>query len=565
MLGDRIRQHRELSCMSQEELAKKLGVPCQSVFLWENNHVQPTIENIVALSKVLYVSTDDLLAPEQDAPSVDNNTPIFIPHPNAAPANPSLRTTYSEYHTYPDRNNVIPPQTTKKKMHVGIAIFIGVIIVALLGACAIAVLSHLGKGKDLTAEEIYTKISPSVVEVVAESATSTSTGTGFFYDTKGTVITNYHVIDGCQSAEITLADGATYKVKGVIGYDKDKDIAILSTNCKTSIPLPIRNNPAKTGETVYALGSSLGLTGSLSNGIVSAADREMGGNVYIQTTAPISHGNSGGPLVDAEGYVIGIVCGFFADGQNLNLAIPIDEVRKISLNKLITLEELFPMSEPRVEWVSDWRFEYYAAENTYVLLFQLSDENEIPLSADGTVEITIINNDWRTVYSEVHHFTEADFEEWIYDDTNEMYLATIYISPQSIAVGATEHGFVYFEVYGDGYAFEECSIEVFCLPTPTNGIVPPTVGVRTISFADKAIAESVLAEWESGEKTEASMIALMDKYGAQQGGGQLYTISPGQFVSEIDNWCFAAECKVGDYAIIENAYGYSLCYISSIF
>ena len=66
------------------------------------------------------------------------------------------------------------------------------------------------------------------------------------------------------------------------------------------------------------------------------------------------------------------------------------------------------------------------------------------------------------------------------------------------------------------------------------------------------------------KKVENIVRYHMDKYGAQQGGGQLYTISPGQFVSEIDNWCFAAERAVGDYAIIENAYGYSLCYISLI-
>lgn len=564
MLGDRIRQHRELCCMTQEELAEKLGVPCQNVSLWENNHTQPTIENIVALSKILYVSTDELLAADQDIQTSDYDKPVFTQAPGEMPDSPVSRTTFQGYHTYPGGNELTLTKTAEKKKYTGRIILISAIIVALLAICAIVVTPLLRKDKALTAEEIYTKISPSVVEIVAVSNTSTSTGTGFFYDTKGTVITNYHVIEGCQSAEISMADGATYKVTGVISYDKDKDIAILSTKCKTSVPLPVRNSPAKTGETVYALGSSLGLTGSLSNGIVSTADREVGGNVYIQTTAPISHGNSGGPLVDAEGYVIGIVCGFFSDGQNLNLAIPIEEVSKISTHDWITLEELFPITGGNVEWISDWRFEYYEAENTYVLLFQLKDENEIPISAEGTVEITIINNDWKTVYSNVHHFTSADFEEWVYDDAYEMYLATIYISPQRIDVAATEHGFVYFEVYGDDYSFEECTIEIFCLPTPTNGIVPPTIGVRTISFADKVTAERFLAEWENGEKTEVSMIALMDKYGASQGGGQLYTISPGQFVSEIDNWCFASERKVGDYAIIENTYGYSVCYISSI-
>lgn len=90
------------------------------------------------------------------------------------------------------------------------------------------------------------------------------------------------------------------------------------------------------------------------------------------------------------------------------------------------------------------------------------------------------------------------------------------------------------------------------------------VGIRTITFTDKFTAEYVLASWERGAATEASIIEIMDEYGSEQGGGQLYIIEPGDFIEEIDEWCFSSERKVGDYAIIENAYGFSLCYISSI-
>lgn len=90
------------------------------------------------------------------------------------------------------------------------------------------------------------------------------------------------------------------------------------------------------------------------------------------------------------------------------------------------------------------------------------------------------------------------------------------------------------------------------------------VGVRTMTLSDKFTAEYVLAKWEGGSKSETSLIEIMDEYGAQQGGGKLYVITPGEFIEEIDQWCFSSERKVGDYAIIEHAYGYSLCYISSI-
>lgn len=195
--------------------------------------------------------------------------------------------------------------------------------------------------KELSAEEIYEFASPSVVEITGKMKSGTSTGTGFFYDQNGTVITNYHVIKGCIDATITLANGISYNVDKVIGYDEDRDIAILSTFCASSIPLEICDTEIATGEKVYAIGSSLGLSGSLSDGIISSAKRIINGNIYIQTTAPISHGNSGGPLLDCRGKVVGITTAFLTDGQNLNLAIPIEEIKNISTNKSISLEELY--------------------------------------------------------------------------------------------------------------------------------------------------------------------------------------------------------------------------------
>lgn len=88
------------------------------------------------------------------------------------------------------------------------------------------------------------------------------------------------------------------------------------------------------------------------------------------------------------------------------------------------------------------------------------------------------------------------------------------------------------------------------------------VAVRTISFSDEFTAEFVLELWRLGDATEQTMIQIMDEYGAEQGGGKLYIITPGEFVDEIDEWCFSNKRKAGDYAIIENANGYTLCYFS---
>ncbi|MBE6669719.1 MAG: transporter substrate-binding domain-containing protein [Ruminococcaceae bacterium] len=100
--------------------------------------------------------------------------------------------------------------------------------------------------------------------------------------------------------------------------------------------------------------------------------------------------------------------------------------------------------------------------------------------------------------------------------------------------------------------------------TSNNQTIIKSIGIRTITFSDKFTADFVLASWESGSASESSIIALMDEYGAEEGGGKLYVITPGEFIEEIENWCFSSERKVGDCAIIENDYGFSLCYISSI-
>ena len=89
------------------------------------------------------------------------------------------------------------------------------------------------------------------------------------------------------------------------------------------------------------------------------------------------------------------------------------------------------------------------------------------------------------------------------------------------------------------------------------------VEIRTITIDNKFMAEYIYEQWKNGEATEASMVAIMNKYGADQGGGQLHLIKPGDLVEEVDSWCFDRTRKIGDVAIIENAYGYTICYFAS--
>lgn len=201
--------------------------------------------------------------------------------------------------------------------------------------------------KSFSSTEIFNLINPGTVEIKTYRLHDVyyGMGSGFFIDEDGLLLTNYHVIENARAYTVTLSNGRTYKVSRVVGYDIEKDIAILKVDTKgNKVPyLEIGTELPEVGDAVYAIGSSLGLTGTFSSGIVSFVDRtikDIPGVSFIQTTTPISAGNSGGPLVDEHGYVVGINSGSYTAGQNLNLAIEISQYLDLKEVNL-TPEELF--------------------------------------------------------------------------------------------------------------------------------------------------------------------------------------------------------------------------------
>ena len=190
--------------------------------------------------------------------------------------------------------------------------------------------------KKLTAEEIYRKCSSSTVQI----NTNEGLGSGFFID-DNKIITNYHVIEGATSINVQLLDGGkTYEIDSVLGYSEGLDIAILSVRVSGE-PLVKNKHGLNNGETVYAIGSSLGFTGTFTDGIVTNDSRVIGGVDYIQTNAAITNGNSGGPLLNAYGEVIGINTMQYVDGQNLNFAINISQIDKVSIANPMTASEYY--------------------------------------------------------------------------------------------------------------------------------------------------------------------------------------------------------------------------------
>ena len=146
------------------------------------------------------------------------------------------------------------------------------------------------------------------------------------------MVTNLHVIRGTDAVTVRLSSGTAMAVRGVLRLDEAHDLAILDVGGSGHDYLRLSTGKPAVGTRVYAIGNPLGLDGTLSEGVVSGWP-ELDGVLYVQTTAPISPGSSGGPLLSADGTVIGIATASLRGGQNLNLAVPASAIRICSNEK----------------------------------------------------------------------------------------------------------------------------------------------------------------------------------------------------------------------------------------
>jgi len=187
----------------------------------------------------------------------------------------------------------------------------------------------------LPASDIYERVRPAVVLVSSTASSrfgqSEGSGSGVIIDADGTILTNYHVIAGADNLEVKFADGSTASAR-VVGTDPGNDLAAINADVSvqklTAAPLG-DSDVARTGDPVLAIGNPFGLEASLTEGIVSATGRTFapGDNTrpirgMIQTDAPVNPGNSGGPLLDCQGKVIGINAALEnPTGQDVNVGI----------------------------------------------------------------------------------------------------------------------------------------------------------------------------------------------------------------------------------------------------
>ena len=215
--------------------------------------------------------------------------------------------------------------------------------------------------KRFDAEQIYRSDSPGVV-VITDSQTQivpasffnpaqkqqvTALGSGFVIDKGGDIVTNDHVVQGAKDVRVGFSGGASYPAK-IVGSDPSTDIAVVRVKAPSSVlrPLEFADSSVQVGDPAYAIGNPFGLERTMTAGIVSATGRDIqapNGLVIanaIQTDAPINHGNSGGPLLDRVGQVIGInsqIQGGTVDANvGVGFAIPSATARSVSEQLIAT-------------------------------------------------------------------------------------------------------------------------------------------------------------------------------------------------------------------------------------
>jgi S1-C subfamily serine protease len=203
-------------------------------------------------------------------------------------------------------------------------------------------------------KEIFEQVSPAIVYITTKTLTAEEyLGSGFIVDKNGIIVTNLHVLQGAQEVSVRLKDGTVYPVTGFTYYDAQRDLCIFKINATNLPTIPLGDSKAlKVGEKLYCIGNPLGLKYSFSDGLLSGI-RDLNNIKYLQFTAPISPGNSGGPLINPQGEAIGMVTFLMEKGQNLNFGLAINEIKPYLNNPIKPFSEF-------VEKVSE--ADYYLVE-----------------------------------------------------------------------------------------------------------------------------------------------------------------------------------------------------------
>lgn len=229
-------------------------------------------------------------------------------------------------------------------------------LVALILAVAFTV-----SAQENSLPQLIKRVKSSVVAVTTFDAKGKVlvTGSGFFVH-PGQLVTNIHVIDGAARVEVRTfeAKAHTYPIAGILALDEEGDLALLQVDApaERNRPLELGRELPDEGERIFVIGNPLRLEGSVADGIVSSIREVPNLGSVVQITAPISPGNSGSPLFNSDGKVIGVVTIKVANAQNINLALSSRRLAELKPGKLLSFAEFTAnrTAHPRPEALDEW-------------------------------------------------------------------------------------------------------------------------------------------------------------------------------------------------------------------
>ncbi len=325
--------------LTQMEFAKKIGVTTGMLAEWESGESEPNLEQLAKISSAFNISLDKLIS--------SNKKDYFVSHNDN---NSSLNTKSGNLSVLSDNSSLALKK--KKKLLTVILLIIIVLILA-----SFTLIFFITKPTSFSDDpNAISQAENSLVKIYCYDfyGKESATGSGFVAFDGQTVITNYHVACEGYKIKISTDQDNSYDVDSIITYSEEKDICILKLTEDTGIePLTFGNpDDIKKGENVIAIGSPLRTKNSVSKGVLSGKITSKDFDV-LQFTASISSGSSGGALFNDYGEVIGVTFASYENGQNLNLAIPINVVSDLYNNKGMSTEPelLYKRTYPYVDFL----------------------------------------------------------------------------------------------------------------------------------------------------------------------------------------------------------------------
>ena len=320
--------------------------------------------------------------------------------------------------------------------------------------------------------QIYEMIVSSTVRIEGcdKNGNMHNLGSGFFISDKGEIVTNYHVIAGAYQLKVKLYGGEQYWAVQVKGYDIKNDIAVIKIDLEGNSYLKLSTDSVKTGDPVYALGSPLGVDDIFTDGVVSNPSKLINGVYYIAFSAPISTGNSGGPLVNSRGEVVGINSQTAIDSQNLNFALPASVAAELDKSGEKTVHEVYleTLGISGINTLTYYvvlNYDKVTSDGKYIVSKTLVEESQgtygriLRITYDKEAKALSVSVNWveggkdlYTIEILLDSIGES-YEIRMFDHVWSQYTAegTISTKEQAINVNGTVDSSVYFKIFKFDY------------------------------------------------------------------------------------------------------------------